>query len=135
MRRGNAPELLDPGVVDRSGRHVEAHLVTLAGVAAVREPPYEPVILGHAVRLQPCDGLRDELVVAGLESRLVEHFQRVALGGDELVLQVCGEQPGRSDDARIGRHEHPGDLELERDVAREKGPAPPAATSVNSRGS
>ena len=41
------------------------------------------------------------------------------LGRDELVLQVGGEQAGRSDDARVRRHEHAGDVELERDVARE----------------
>ena len=114
-------ELLDPGVVDRSGRHLEAHLVALAGVAAVREPPDEPLVLGHAVGLELGDRLRDELVEARLESRVSSSaLQRVALRGDELVLQVGGEQAGRGDDAGIGRHEHARDLELQRDVAREQ---------------
>ena len=116
-------QLLDPGVVDGSGRHLRAHLVALPGVAAVGEPPDEAAILGHAVRLELCDGLPDELVEARREPRLVEALQRVALGRDELVLEVGREQPGRRDDARVRRHEHACDLELERDVAREHRPA------------
>ena len=38
-------QLLDPGVVDLAGGHVEAHLVALARVAAVGEPPDEPPVL------------------------------------------------------------------------------------------
>ena len=113
---------LDPGVVDVAGGHVEAHLVALAGVAAVGEPADEPAVLGHAVRLELGGGLRDELVVAALEPALVERLERVALGGDELVLEVGGEQPGGGDDARVRRDEHAADLELERDVAREQRP-------------
>ena len=41
---------------------------------------------------------------------------------DELVGEVGGEEPGRGDDARVRRHEDAGDLELERDVAREQRP-------------
>ena len=44
----------------------------------------------------------------------------MALGADELVLQVGREQARRGEDARVRRHEHARDLELERDVAREQ---------------
>jgi hypothetical protein len=51
------------------------------------------------------------------------------------VLEIGREQAAGRDDARVRRHEHARDLELERDVAGEQRAAPPAATSVNSRGS
>ena len=54
-------ELLDPGVVDVPGGHVDAHLVALAGVAAVGEAADEPAIVGHAVRVELGDGLPAEL--------------------------------------------------------------------------
>ena len=41
----------------------------------------------------------------------------MALGTDELVLEVRGEQARRGDDARVRRDEHARDLEFERDVA------------------
>src|SRR5581483_4114232 len=42
-------ELPDPRVVDRAGAAVDAELVALAEVAAVRDPLDEDPVLGHAV--------------------------------------------------------------------------------------
>ena len=65
-------------------------------------------------------------------SRLLSACRSVATNS---CWRSVARRPGRRDDARVRRHEHARDLELERDVAREERPAPPAATSVNSRGS
>ena len=101
-------------------RNLGAHLVSLPGVAAVGESPDEPPILGNRVRVELRRRLGGELVEACGEARLVEALQLVALGGDELVLEVGREQAGRGDDPRMRRDEHARDLELERDVAREQ---------------
>ncbi len=111
---------LHPGVVDGPGRHLRAHLVPLPGVAAVCEPPYETAVGRDGVGVELGYGLLDELVEARRQLRLVEALERVALGGDEFVLEVGCEQPCRSEDARVRWHEHASNLELERDVAREQ---------------
>ena len=46
--------------------------------------------------------------------------ERLALGGDELVLHVRGEQAGRGQDPRMWWYEHARDLKLLGDVAREQ---------------
>ena len=115
-------ELVDPPLTDLAGGHVEADLVALAGVAAVRQAPHEAPVLRHAVRVELRHGLRRELVVARAQPADVEALERMPLGRHELVLEVGGEEPGRGDDPRVRRHEHARDLELERDVAREEGP-------------
>ncbi len=102
------------------GGHLGAHLVALPGVAAVGQPPHEPALLGDGVGVELRDGLAGELVEARRELRRVEVLERMALGADELVLEVGREQPGRGEDARVRRHEHARDLELERDVAGEQ---------------
>ena len=106
-----------------AGRHLGAHLVSLPGVAAVGEPSHEAAVVRDGVGVELCDGLRDELVEARSEScalsRLLSAWRSVA---DELVLEIGREQPGRGEDARVRRHEHARDLELERDVAREQRP-------------
>ena len=115
-------QLLDPGVVDVAGGHLGAHLVALPGVAAVGQAPHEAAILGDRVGVELRDGLAGELVEARRELRLVEALERVALGGDELVLEIGREQAGGGEDAGVRRHEHARDLELERDVAGEQRP-------------
>ena len=65
-------QLFQPRVVDRARRHVEAHLVALARVAAVGEAADEPSVLGNAVRLPAARSLHDEFVVAPRKSLLVE---------------------------------------------------------------
>src|SRR5262249_37193105 len=87
-------ELLDPRVVDRTGWHVEAPLGALACVAAVSEPLDEAPLLGDTVLLELGGGLGDELVVAGLQARLVDGLERMALGCDELVLEIGSEEAG-----------------------------------------
>ena len=90
------PRRVDPAVVDRSGRDVEAHLVALAGVAAVGEPADEPALLGYAVGVELGERLRRRARRSARSSRVaVERLQGVPLGGDELVLEVGREQPGR----------------------------------------
>ena len=96
-------QLLDPGVVDLARRRIEADLVALAGVAAVGEAADQPVALGHAVCLQPRQRLARKLLEAHGEMVAVERRQRLALGGDELVLHVGGEQAGGREDAGMRR--------------------------------
>ena len=109
-----------PVVVELAARDVEADLIALADVPAVGETPHDPPVVRDAVSLELRRGLCRQLVEACAETFAVERLQEVALGGDELVLEVGGEQPGRGRDPRMGRDEHPRDLELDRDVAGEQ---------------
>ena len=79
-------QLVDPGIVDRTRRGVETNLVALACVAAVGEAPHDAPILGHIVGLEAPNRLRDKLVEAGIQFRLVKPLDLVTLGRDELVL-------------------------------------------------
>src|SRR5207237_1408052 len=81
-------ELLDPRIVDGTRGHLRPHLVALPRVAAIGEPPDQPPVLRHRVRVELRGRLRDELLEACRQPRVVERLERVALGGDELVLQA-----------------------------------------------
>ena len=113
-------ELGQPAVVDLAGRNVEADLVALADVAAVGQQPHHPAVLGHAVLLELPSRLDRQVLVAAAQPVEVGVGQRVTLGGHELVVQVGRQQPGGGHDPRVAGHEHAGDLELDRDVAREQ---------------
>ena len=83
------------------GGHVEAHLVALAGVAAVGEAPHAAA--GPRARRRRRAARRPASASSSkraLEPLAVERLQRVPLRRDVLVLQVGGEQAGRRDDAR-----------------------------------
>ena len=110
-------QLLDPGVVDLACRRVEADLVALAGIAAVGETADQAVALRHAVRLEPGQRPTGQLLEAHGEMGAVERRQRLALGGDELVLHVGGQQAGGREDTGMRRHQDPRDLQLHRNVA------------------
>ena len=99
-----------------------AHFVSLPCVAAIGEPSHEAAVVRNGVGVELCDGLLDELVEPVGQLWHVEAPERVALRGHELVLEIGREQPRRSEDARVRRHEHARDLELEGDVAREQRP-------------
>ena len=96
-------QLLHPGRVDLACRDVEANLVALARVATVGEATQQAPVLGDAVLLELGDRLRRHLVVAALQPLPVDPLYRLALGGDELVLEVGGEQAGRRDDPGVRR--------------------------------
>ena len=113
-------QVLDPGIVDGARRCVEAHLVALSGVAAVGEAAHQAVALGHAVRLQPLQRLAGQRLETGAEMGAVERAERLALGGDELVLHVRRQQAGGREDAGMRRHQDARDLQLHRDVAGEE---------------
>src|SRR4029077_12264912 len=79
-----------PAVVELAARDVEADLVALADVPAIGEAPHDSSVVRDAVALELGRGLCRELVEAGAETLAVERLEEVALGGDELVLQVGG---------------------------------------------
>ena len=114
-------ELVAPaGPTGLARRDVEAHLVALAGVPTIGQTAQEAAIFGHGVGIELRDGLRNQLVELGLEARHVEGRDGLALGADELVLEVGCQESRGGDDARMRRYENAWNLELERHVAGEQ---------------
>ena len=130
-------ELLDPGVVDRPGRHLGAHLVALARVAAVGEAPHEAAVVRDARRASSCaTACADELVEARLTAApgraLLSAWRSVATNSCwrsvasrpvAAMMPGCGGTSTRAISSSSAMSQ------------ANSGPAPPAATSVNSRGS
>src|SRR5262249_51963086 len=65
-------EPFHPRVVDLARGHVEAHLVALAGIAAVGEPADEAPLVGHPIGVELRDRLPAQLVEACHDAPAVE---------------------------------------------------------------
>ena len=114
-------ELVAPaGPTGFARRDVEAHLIALAGVPTIGQTAEEATIFGYRIGIELRDGLCNELVELGLEARGVERCDGLALGANELVLEVGCQESRGGDDARMRRHEDAWNLELERHVAGEQ---------------
>ena len=118
--RGSRSAPSDPGFVDVARRGIDAELVALAEVAAVDDALDEDAIGGNAVLLELGAGLALQVLEHPLQRRPVELRHALIGRRDVLVDRVGREQPHRRGDARVGRHEHPGRPDLERDVRGEQ---------------
>ena len=134
-RGGSAASSSTQAVVDRARRNLEAHLVSLARVAAVGEAADEAPVLGNAVRLELGDRLRDELVETARSrswSRLLSAWRSVATNS---CWRSVASRPVAAMIPGCGGTSTRGISSSSAMSHANSGPAPPAATSVNSRGS
>ena len=128
-------QVLEERLVDGAGGRRRAQLVALPLVAAFGVPG-EAHALGR-------DAVAFELLARGvLQGRIdlgqalrVGVADQLKVGTREVVADVGGEQTERGRDSGVDRDHQARDSDFGRDVEGEQGPAPPKATSANSRGS